>query len=234
MKYIQKIINKFSKSLFSLVAIGLFFSFSAQAQISSDAAQQAHEEKLDQIVENSELLELQVVNGDTIPVMVLPDFYVTERKFKNSREKYFFNKMRKNVNKVYPYAMRATEIMREIEKETALIQKKRKEKKYLKHLEKDLKEQFEDKLKNLTRTQGRVLIKIIERETGKDMNSIIKQYKSGLSAFTWTQLGKFYGYDLKEGYNPESEDIRYLEDILVEIETYGWETFHNDIESKKK
>lgn len=180
---------------------------------------------LDEIVESSELYEMMVIDGDTLPLMILPTVYFKERKFENKQDQKRFQRMNRLVTKVYPYAEKASDILIEIERETELIEKKRKEKKYLKKLEKELKVEFEDKLKDLTVSQGQVLVKIIERNTGKNMNELIKQYKSGFSAFVFGQLGKKYGYNLKSGYDPNELKFKYLEDIVTDIESMGWDTY---------
>ncbi len=208
---------------FSLLT-GLISNNLHAQEYSNDPEQ--HSKDLDEIAKNSQLVELFVIDGDTIPMVVLPTVYLTERKFDNEMDKQKFYRMKRLVKKVYPYAINAADIMGEIEKETELIAKKRKEKKYLKQLEKDLKEEFEDPLKNLTTSQGKVLIKIIERNTGKSMHQMIKDYKSGFSAFMFNQIGKRFGYNLKDGYNPDDKDFEYLEEIVQEIEMNGWEVYN--------
>ncbi len=220
---------RIGKNILTLLLLIFCFNQSIQAQeiIDSTAVDSIDYDNrtLDEIVENSELYEIMVIDGDTIPLMVLPTVYFKERKFDSVEDQKKFKRMNRLVKKVYPYAEKASDILDEIERETKLIEKKRKEKKYLKKLEKELKTEFEDKLKNLTVSQGKVLVKIIERNTGKNMNELIKQYKSGFSAFVFGQLGKRFGYDLKSGYDPNDPDFKYLEEIVTDIEAMGWDVY---------
>jgi len=220
---------KIGKHILFVLLICLFANQLIQAQENDNStavdSTDIDNRTLDEIVETSELYEMMVIDGDTLPLMILPTVYFKERKFENNQDKKRFQRMNRLVKKVYPYAEKASDILMEIERETELIDKRRKEKKYLRKLEKELKVQFEDKLKDLTVSQGKVLVKIVERNTGKNMNELIKQYKSGFSAFVFGQLGKRYGYNLKSGYDPNEPEFKYLEDIVTDIESMGWETY---------
>ncbi|HRF78231.1 MAG TPA: DUF4294 domain-containing protein, partial [Chitinophagales bacterium] len=88
---------------------------------------------------------------------------------------------------------------------------------YKKELEEKLRSTFEDKLKTFTRSQGEVLIDIIERNTNESMYNILKEHKSGSSAFWWNSLSKAYGYDLKDKYRPDNNPT--LEKIIQDYET---------------
>lgn len=212
--------------LFLLLSICTFGTLYAQDAQSEEEKKKAYEKELDEIIANTNLLEMEVVNGDTLPIYTLPEFYHIDRKFSSSEDRFRYNKMQRIIKKVYPYATKASDLMEQIQQETHYMNKKRHEKKYLKTLEKELKVEFEDQLKNLTVSQGRVLIKLIERETGQSMNNIIKDYKNPVSAMVWTTLSKRFGYDLKKGYDPEDPEFPYLESIVNEIETYGWEAYN--------
>jgi Skp family chaperone for outer membrane proteins len=114
--------------------------------------------------------------------------------------------------------MMAREIYQDIQDDLADIDKKRKEKKYLKEREKALKAEFEEQLKNLTVSQGKVLVQLINRETGNQCYSLIKELKSPVAAAFWQMIAKRHGYDLKAPYlaseNPELEFIvRSLEEV---------------------
>lgn len=126
-----------------------------------------------------------------------------------------FNRYEFIVAKMYPIADTAIMLMNEVEATTANMRKKE-SKKYRKSLEKELKEKFEDRLKNLSRTEGTVLIEIIERNTGRTMYDILREMKNKGTATWWQSLGKFYGYNLKNGYDPEDNPM--LEIIIHEYE----------------
>jgi len=178
---------------------------------------------LEEIVKNSTVLELHVIDGDTIPMVVLPPVALTARQFCSLEEERQYKLTRRRVVKVYPYAKKAAELMIEIEQETAYLGKKRYRKKYVKKLENELKDQFEGKLRNLTVSEGKILMEIIERNTGKIMNDIIKEYKNPVTATFWRTVSKKYGYDLKSGYDPENPEFEFLEEIVSAIEANGGE-----------
>lgn len=126
------------------------------------------------------------------------------------RAKYRATKYR--VNKVYPYAMQALQMMQETDNELSAIKKKRKKKKYLKNEQKELKQEYADFLKDFTVEEGRIMIKIIERSTDMTFYELIKKYRNTLTATYWNALANTQGYSLKDGYDPKEERI--LEMVL--------------------
>jgi hypothetical protein len=144
--------------------------------------------------------------GDTILMLDLPDVSISSpRTFDNSEDYKKYTRYRRAAVIVYPYAVEAIKVFRQLELETGDL-KKGKRKKYAKHLQKDMKEKFEDPLKKLTRTQGLVLTKMIEKELNTSTYALIKELRGGLSAAYWGTLGGFYGYKLKNGYT-EGDDV---------------------------
>lgn len=111
------------------------------------------------------------------------------------------------LKKVYPYALRISHIVDQLDRELDMIDKNRKKKKYIKEMEDLLKKQFTDDVKDLTRIQGQMLTKLIYRETNRTAFELIKNYKSGFSAGLWNMLGKFYNQDLKRKYDPQGEEL---------------------------
>lgn len=148
---------------------------------------------------------------DTLYTYMLDTVTITDRSMKN----YNYTRYRYIVGRVYPIADTAVYLLNELEKTTEAM-KHHDEKKYKKELEDQLREKFEDRLKNMSRTEGAVLIELIERKTGRTMYDILKEVKSGSTAFWWQNLGKFYGYDLKDGYRAEANPL--LETIIAEYE----------------
>ena len=167
-------------------------------------------------------MQLYVIDGDTIPGYQLAEVPITARRFASSAEERKYKKLKRNIIKVYPYARRATSLLKEIETVNAELNKKRHRKKYLKHLESQLKDQFGKELRKLTVSQGKVLVKLIERETGEPFYKTLKQVKNPISAFFWNAAGKRYGYNLKEGYDPE--EYKDLEEIVSFLEAHGIES----------
>lgn len=138
--------------------------------------------------------------GDTLIMADIPSVSISApREFDNLEERRKYYKFRRYANKVYPYAQEAIRIFREVEYATDNMPK-RKRKKELKRLEKELKEEFEQPLRKLTKLQGKIMIKMIERELGTSMHQLIRSLKGRFAAFYWHNASKLYSYDLKEGY----------------------------------
>jgi hypothetical protein len=91
-------------------------------------------------------------------------------------------------------------------------------KKRLKELEKEIKRDYEGELKRLTFTQGRILIKLLDRETGQVSYDIIREFRGGFTAWFFQDIAKMFNYDLKEDYDPEKDD-RLIESIVQKIES---------------
>lgn len=154
--------------------------------------------------------------GDTLIVASLSEFSVTiPRNFENPEDYTLYRKYKRYALKVYPYAVEAIRIFREVEYATANMKKKER-KRYIKKLSKQLKEEFQDPLKKLSKTQGMVLIKMIERELDKDMHSLIKDLRGGWTAGYYTTIGFFYGHKLKHGYVEGEEPI--LDAVLQDLD----------------
>ena len=146
------------------------------------------------------LTKMVADNGDTILVAKLDDVSVTSpRTFADPLDYKRYLRYKRYGPIVYPYAKEAIRIFRETEVATQELNKG-KRKKYYKKLQKELKDEFEDPLKNLTKIQGYMLQKMIERETGDSMHDLVKSVRGGFTAGYWSTFSKFFGYDLKSGY----------------------------------
>ncbi|HHM20578.1 MAG TPA: DUF4294 domain-containing protein [Bacteroidetes bacterium] len=151
---------------------------------------------------NGQLVTLMLDdNGDTILVAddLMTVSLTSPRHFKSREEYLRYRKYLRYAAIVYPYAKEAIIVFRQLEEQTAEM-KKGKRKRYAKKLQKQLDDKFEKPLKNLTRTQGKILVKMVERELDESLHSLIKTYRGGMTATYWNTLSKFWGYDLKEGY----------------------------------
>ncbi len=157
--------------------------------------------------------------GDTIPMVFLPEFVKTAklpRKYVRQRQRW--DKLRYNVYKVYPYAVIAADILKDIDVELAKLEHdKEARKKYLKSLEKELNREFKGELEELTISQGQVLVKLINRQTGKNCFSIIQELKGGFSAVVWQSVALLFSNNLKKEYDPEGRD-KDIEMIVQELE----------------
>ncbi len=140
-------------------------------------------------------------DGDTLILVDLDNVSITAlRTFANDEEYRKYLRFRNYAAKVYPYAKEAIRIFRELEYVSQHLSKKEKKKK-IAELEEQLTKEFEEPLTNLTKLQGKIMIKMIEKETGQPIYNMIKDLKGGFKAFYWNAFSKLYSYDLKEGYN---------------------------------
>ena len=152
----------------------------------------------DKIRINGQVVTVMIEGDDTLYVADLGDVSITSKRSFDSKDEYaLYMKYRRYANKVYPYAVQAIRIFRELEEVTTTM-KPREQRKHIRRLQKELKDQFEDPLKNLSKTQGRILIHMIEKELNTPMYFLIKDLKNGFTATYWNTAGKLYGYQLRK------------------------------------
>jgi len=156
---------------------------------------------------DGKVLISKVENGDTLLMADLDTVSVTSfQSFTSDTEYRRYLKYRRYASSVYQYAVEAVKIFQEVERDTDGL-KNRKRKKHIRKLQQDLKEQFTDPLKDLSRTQGKILIEMIERKLDVPMYDLLKGLRGGFVAGKWQTVGKLYGYDLKDGYIPGEDPI---------------------------
>ena len=121
-----------------------------------------------------------------------------------------------NFSKAYPYALVARKLVMEADSTIAADRLRgAKREKYISGVQKELFDVFEGQMRNLTVSQGALIMKLVDREVGKSSYNIIKGYKSGITAGFWQGVAKMFGSDLKKPYDPEGEDM--LTEELVKI-----------------
>lgn len=187
----------------------------AQTEVVDDTMLKLHEvsvieeanDTIEQLYINGQLVSALISEGDTLFFAELGNVMVSSPRTFASKEDYLkYLRYRRYAAKVYPYAKQAIRIFREAEHVTATM-KKRKRKKFLRKLSKELEEEFTEPLKNLSKTQGKILVKMIERELDARMFDLIKMTQGKIKAFYWNQSSKLYGYRLKHGYQPGQNPI---------------------------
>ncbi len=164
------------------------------------------------------VLQAVVVNGDTIPVVQLPELNVEARwRPKDRRAAERYTKLVRQVVKVYPYAKLTGQLLSEYEHDMAQIERSGDQELYIKLAEAELRSEFEAEVKDLTVGQGRVLVKLIDRQTGQTSYNLVKQLRGSFVAFVWQGMARLFGQDLKSDYDPTGED-RTIELIVQRIE----------------
>lgn len=123
--------------------------------------------------------------------------------------------LRARTLKVYPYAKLAADRLQILNERLNTIKKKRQRRKYLKRLESFIYGEFEQELKKLSRSQGRILIKLVHRQTGFTTHELVKELRNGWRAFIYQTTASMFKLTLKQEYDPEeNKEDYYIEDIL--------------------
>lgn len=164
-----------------------------------------------------------VYNGDTLEAKTLDLIQINGKLTPAQLEALAkWTRLRNAVYITYPYAKRAGGLMNEMNVLLATIPEKEKRREYIKSREKDLKKEFTIPLTNLSVYQGKILMKLINRETGNNCYEIIKEFKGGFMARFYQTVAFFFNSSLKQPYNAESEDYE-IEKIVQDVRRmYGY------------
>ena len=161
-----------------------------------------------------------IVNGDIFFITDVAEVKVLA--FKNKEEKKKYKILKRRVLKVYPYAISAKEKLMNIQVGLDSIRKRRHKKRYTKEVAKWVKEEYADRLKNLTMSEGKILVKLIHRETQTTSYKIVKSYRGRFNAFFWQTMAKFWDNNLKTEYDPvNNREDMLIEHILIQAELEG-------------
>lgn len=156
-----------------------------------------------------------IKRGDTLMIDLEEVSILPNLKFKSNVDARYYYWFRMKVYKAYPYAKLASQRLDSINVRVQRIQNKRKKRRYIKRAQKYLEGEFTDQLKKMTRTEGRILIKLIHRQTGRTAFENIKELRSGWKAFWYNTTANLFKLSLKSEYHPESVNEDYLiEDVL--------------------
>ena len=157
-----------------------------------------------------------VVGNDTIPIVVLNE-HIVYPKYVKKRDQQKYNKLVRDIKKVYPFAK---VVGKEVERVNPLLEKlpQKERKKYMREYEKALFKQYEPDLKKLTLTQGKLLIKLIDRECKQSSFDLIREYRGGLTAFFWQGFARILGANLKEDFNDAKSEDAMINRIIILIE----------------
>lgn len=153
---------------------------------------------------------------DTVLMVRLKEVQVTDsRKWKNDTARYRFNQMRYNVETILPYLNAATKVFKEIDEAVSSDVSRKERKRLVGAKEDELRVQFEDKVKALNETQGVLLIKLIGRQTGVNIYSILQEFKNPLTAIKWQAWARMNGFNLNKKYDPKDEVL--LEQVMLSL-----------------
>jgi hypothetical protein len=173
--------------------------------------------RLDSMSFRGKIVEI-LITEDNDTIIIGSDFdeiTVSGNRYKTRKEAYHYDRTKIRALKVYPYATKAVQIFEDINMYT-LDLKKRNRKQHIQRLHKELKVEFEDPLKKLSRYEGYVLMCMVERELNQPLYEVVKTLKGWFPANYWSNMAKMYGYDITSGYDPKDDPI--LENILADLE----------------
>ncbi len=160
-------------------------------------------------------LYIDVFEGDTIEYLILPTIPIINDPY----DRLQYLEIKRKIEKIWPYFLVAQEVLTEIEtKEEEL--KKKDYRRYRKKRKKELYARFEKELKQLRISEGKLLVKLISRQTGVSMAELLKKYNPNVKVWGFNLVAKRYGYDLKEIYDTTDEDNFYIELVLESISPY--------------
>jgi len=159
-----------------------------------------------------------VIDGDTVWVAEIDEVIVfPEKSFNNFWQRRRYTRLIMNVKKAYPWAKLAGKTLEEVNTHLLTLKTEQEQKEYIKQTEQELLDKYTEDLKRLTITQGKILVKLVYRETGATSYDLVEFYRGRFSAFFWQALARLFGSNLKMGYDPHGED-RLIEEIVILIE----------------
>ncbi|MFN0201352.1 MAG: DUF4294 domain-containing protein [Bacteroidia bacterium] len=142
-----------------------------------------------------------------------------------------WEKLRKQVHKLYPYAVGVAEVWKEAETKTAQMSSAE-GRVYLKQREKELFAKYEADVKKMTTKQGKILLKLIYRQSGNSMFDLVKDVKNGFTASFWQGAGFFFNINLKEGLDMDREEDMWIEQFSKELDCGGFNTYYQQANYK--
>jgi len=184
----------------------------------------AQEQKLRPIqLGKNDTLRTYVTNldGELVPMIVTEEVKIVDvRIFKSKADRDAYNRLKYNIYKVLPYAKFAADRYQKLQRSLATTADKKRQKLMVDTCETEIKGLFKREIENLTISQGEILIKLIDRQTGNTSYEMVKDLKGGLKAFMFQSVARIFGHNLKEEYDPGEE--RDMEAILQQAGYYSY------------
>ncbi len=188
-----------------LALLSLFYSYTATVPSSTG---------------DSVLAYVRIYKGDTIPMGFLPQVNIWSAvKWKSDADRLEYLRLKRNLVIVYPYAIKAAKILLDMNEELSHIDGNLARKRYIKSKERVLKENFEDRLKGMSTYQGRLLMLLIDRQTGQTCYELVKEFRGGFLAWTYHTMMNVYDEDLNMKRTYDAAQYPLIDHILWEIET---------------
>ena len=164
------------------------------------------------------MMEKVIENGEVIYLETLREFFVyPPLVFKNKKQEQFYWRTVRDVKIALPYARLASYEITRLNRELYQLPDDKARKNHIKEFQSRIFKEHEKKLRNLTINQGKMMVKLVDREYDVNVHDIIKSYKGGPSAFFWNTVAKFFGSDLKSEYNGNDKD-RIVERVITLVD----------------
>ena len=161
----------------------------------------------------------KILDGDTIAFIDLSTSVIFPKiDFSNTKELLRYDRLVYNVRIVYPYAKMAAAKLKEYRHKLDSLPTAKARRIFLRNAQKELEAKFGDKIRAMTFTQGKILIKLIYRETGNSTLDVVKELRGSFNAFIWQTMAKIFGYDLQTPYDPKGDD-QAIERIIQMIDS---------------
>jgi len=196
--------GKMKRIIIILVLIGLFANAYPQSRPGKDSLQ---------------VMQALIIGRDTILVSSIPELNIYPKVYESRWEHWKYRRLIRNVKAAYPYAKIAGIKLKDLDLRLASMRNERQKNQFIDQTEKQLRAEFENNLKNLTITQGRILIKLVYRETGNTTYQVLQDVKGNFSAGFWQAVARVFGSNLKSIYNPKTnEEDKVIEHIIQLID----------------
>lgn len=164
------------------------------------------------------MVPICVYQGDTIPSITLKNIYIYPKlRFKNKRQEKYYYKLVRDVKKTLPLAKEIKQIVIETYEFLETLPDEKSKNRHIKLVEKGLKEQYTPKMKKLTFSQGKLLIKLVNRECNQSSYQLVKAFMGPFNAGFYQTFAAVFGASLKKEYQPEDED-KMVERIIILVE----------------
>lgn len=213
--------RKLWKGAFFLLVgmMGSLVVFAEQTRLATDSVGAARRSALIERDRNPHQLDgptmmaTTMVNGEKMLWALIPEVQINRKQQFSSKEaEARYLRLRYNVVKVLPYAHFAQKRYEQLYRDLAMTSNKREQRRLVNACENEIKDMFNREVKKLTVTQGKILVKLIDRQTGQSSYEVVRELRGGVTAFFYQSIAKMFGHNLKNQYDPQ-EDLE-IESIL--------------------
>ena len=199
----------------SVIKIFLFFLAGAPLFGQNDSIKH----RPDSLPDRFYILQNVYRDGESLPEIEIKEVNIVGHSTISSRFQYWrYERMVYNIKRVHPYSIIVRNKLDEVNAELVQLTGDKERREYIKTIEKEVFRDYEDDMREMTMTQGRLLIKLINRETQNTSYNIIREYRGKISAAFWQGVARIFGTNLKEEYDPFGDDAL-IERIIIEIES---------------